>query len=187
MRTIMIAALLVRRQPIATMAGQRTAPRGPCNGRRRRNWRGAEVADSTNRRLPRGRSPLLPRECAPCRTLCGGPGVACAWHGKCKRGHRPVVAPRRARCKVVRSLPWGTRPLTPTLSTPSRPRGGRRRRPPMSDSSASSPVGWSSGCWPLLQLVLARGSWTWPRARGGWPPKLPRAGHQSWASTSRKR
>src|SRR4051795_5165391 len=30
--------------PITTMAGRRSTRRGPCNGRRRRNWRGAEVS-----------------------------------------------------------------------------------------------------------------------------------------------
>ena len=51
------------------------------------------------------------------------------------------VAARRARRRVVRCLPWGARPLTATLSTPSRQRPGKRRRLPISDSSAPSRVG----------------------------------------------
>jgi hypothetical protein len=87
---------------------------------------------------------------------------------------------------VVRSLAWGTRPLTPTLSTPSRQRAGRRKPSLTSDSSASSPIEWLRLCWTLLQLVSARESWTWARGRAGWPPTLESAGHQWWALTSRR-
>ena len=74
--------------------------------------------------------------------------IAPSWHRMRKRSQRAVVNARRAGCRVVRSLPWGTRPLTPTLSMPSRQRAGRREPSPTSDSSASSPIGWLRRCWP---------------------------------------